>query len=93
VAAALVFDPFENLGVLVSGIVVDDHMHLFLLGHPGIDDVEEATPDGDGATQVGQGAVEYGYWIVEGDSVWLVDEDGVKRSGLKGAVRPNPPRR
>src|SRR6201998_886521 len=38
----MVFDPFKNLGVLVSGIVVDDHMHRFLLGHPGIDDVEEA---------------------------------------------------
>ena len=24
------------------------------------------------------GAVEYGYWIVEGDSVWLVDENGTK---------------
>ena len=38
----MVFDPFKNLGVLVSGIVVDDHVHRFLLGHPGIDDVEEA---------------------------------------------------
>src|SRR6516164_1821142 len=38
----MVFDPFKNLGVLVSGIVVDDHMDRFLLGHPGIDDVEEA---------------------------------------------------
>jgi hypothetical protein len=36
------FDPFKNLGVLVSGIVVDDHMHRFLLGHLGINDVEEA---------------------------------------------------
>src|SRR5262249_19797024 len=36
------FDPFKNLGVLVSGIVVDDHMDRFLLGHPGIDDLEEA---------------------------------------------------
>ena len=24
------------------GLVVDDHMHRFLLGHPGIDNVEEA---------------------------------------------------
>jgi len=24
------------------------------------------------------GAVEYGWWIVEGDSVWLVDENGTK---------------
>ena len=39
---AMVFDPFKNLRVFVSGIVVDDHMHRFLLGHPGIDDVEEA---------------------------------------------------
>ena len=38
----MVFDPFKNLRVLVSGIVVDNHMHRFLLGHPGIDDVEEA---------------------------------------------------
>src|SRR6516164_1205806 len=38
----MVFDPFKNLGVLVSGIVVDDHMDRFLLGHPGIDDVKEA---------------------------------------------------
>ena len=38
----MVFDPFKNLGVLVSGIVVDNHMHRFLLGHLGIDDVEEA---------------------------------------------------
>src|ERR1700746_529342 len=38
----MVFDPFKNLRVLVSGIVVDDHMHRFLLGRPGIDDVEEA---------------------------------------------------
>src|SRR5215472_14419298 len=38
----MVFDPFKNLGVLVSGIIVDDHMDRFLLGHPGIDDVEEA---------------------------------------------------
>ena len=38
----MVFDPFKNLRVLVSGIVVDDHMHRFLLGYPGIDDVEEA---------------------------------------------------
>ena len=38
----MVFDPFKNLGVLVSGIVVDDHMHRFLLGHLGINDVEEA---------------------------------------------------
>jgi hypothetical protein len=37
----MVFDPFKNLGVLESGIVVDDHMHRFLLGHLGIDDVEE----------------------------------------------------
>ena len=28
--------------MLVSGIVVDDHMHRFRLGHLGIDDVEEA---------------------------------------------------
>ena len=34
----MVFDPFKNLGVLVSGIVVDNHMHHFLLGHPGIDE-------------------------------------------------------
>jgi hypothetical protein len=38
----MVFDPFKNLGVLVSGIVVDDHMHRFILAHPGIDDVKEA---------------------------------------------------
>src|SRR4029077_16637491 len=38
----MVFDPFKNLGVLVSGIVVDDHMHRLLLGHLGINDVEEA---------------------------------------------------
>src|SRR3974390_2911337 len=38
----MVFDPFENLGVLVSGIVIDDHMHRFLLGYPGVDDIEEA---------------------------------------------------
>ncbi len=38
----MVFDLFKNLRVLVSGIVVGDHMHHFLLGHPGNDDVEEA---------------------------------------------------
>src|ERR1700733_3343271 len=38
----MVFDPFKNLGVLVSGIVVDDHMRRLLLGHLGINDVEEA---------------------------------------------------
>src|SRR6476620_4863925 len=38
----MVFDPFKNLGVPVSGIVVDDHMHRLLLGHLGINDVEEA---------------------------------------------------
>ena len=38
----MVCDPFKNFGVLVSGTVVDDHMHRFLLGHPGINDVEEA---------------------------------------------------
>src|ERR1700728_2563884 len=38
----MVFDPLKNLRVLVSGIVVDDHMHGFLLGHSGIDDFEEA---------------------------------------------------
>ena len=38
----MVFDPFKNLGVLVSGIVVDDHMHRLFLGHLGINDVEEA---------------------------------------------------
>ena len=27
---------------LSRGTVVDDHMHRFLLGHPGINDVEEA---------------------------------------------------
>ena len=35
------FESF-NWWVLVSGIVVDDHMHRFLLGHPGIDEVEGA---------------------------------------------------
>src|SRR5262249_44956087 len=38
----MVFDPFENLGVLVSGIVIDDHMHRFLIDYPGVDDLEEA---------------------------------------------------
>ena len=30
----------SNLGVLVSGIVVDDRMHCFLLGYPGIEWIE-----------------------------------------------------
>ena len=38
----MVFDPFKNFGMLMSGIVIDDHMNRFHLGHPGIDDIEEA---------------------------------------------------
>jgi hypothetical protein len=35
-------DPFESLGMLMSGIVVDDDMNRFAPGHLGIDDVEKA---------------------------------------------------
>jgi hypothetical protein len=37
------------------------------------------------------GAVEYGYWIVEGDSVWLVDENGTK-TGERRALNGSDPK-
>src|SRR6516164_7364331 len=35
-------DPFPHLGMLVSSIVVDNDMNRFLLGHPGVDNGQEA---------------------------------------------------
>jgi hypothetical protein len=40
--AWVVADPFQDLGVLVGRIVIDDDMDRLLLRHPGIDDIEEA---------------------------------------------------
>ena len=40
--SGMLFDPFEDFGMLVSGIVVDNDVDRFLLGHFCIDDVEEA---------------------------------------------------
>ena len=34
-------DPFQDFGVLVSGIVIDDDMYSLFLRHSGIDDIEE----------------------------------------------------
>ena len=36
------FNPFEDLGMLVRGIVVDNYMDRFPPRHLGIDNVEEA---------------------------------------------------
>ena len=35
-------DPFQDVGVLVSGIIIDDDMYSLFLRHSGIDGIEEA---------------------------------------------------
>src|SRR5215475_12012972 len=38
----MLVEPGQDVGMLVGGIIVDDDMDGFLLGHPGLDDVQEA---------------------------------------------------
>ena len=40
--ARMFVDPFQDLGMLVGRIIIDDDMDCRLLRHPGIDDIEEA---------------------------------------------------